>query len=226
MANYDRSYDPRVRSAADSRLARHLGLDWSALFGGSLIGWGAMLLLAMAGTIIGLAVLDPFGVRPALSNFGAAIWTAGSAIVAGFIGAYAVVRLAGDRRRNESLMHGAVSWGMSMLLAAMIALWASSATAFSRTPARTTVMHTPARGATVSLVETTGNGGVVALISAAGALLALGTSLLGALAACSRESGIPIGRELTFHRAPNGHRTVVTESDVRRDETTIIPPTH
>jgi len=214
-----------VRSAADSRLTRHLGLDWSALFGGSLIGWGAMLLFAMVGMIIGLAVLDPFGVRPTLSNSGASIWAAGSAIVASFIGGYAVVRLAGDRRRNESLMHGAVSWGMSMLLAAMIALWSAGAAAFSRTPARNTALHPSARGSTVALVETTGNGGLVALISAAGALLALGGALLGSLAACSRESGIPIGRELTFHRA-DGHRTVVTESDVRRDETTIIPPTH
>ncbi|HUJ28229.1 MAG TPA: hypothetical protein VLW85_19540 [Myxococcales bacterium] len=214
-----------MRSAADSRLARHLGLDWSALFGGSLIGWGAMLLLSMIGMILGISVLDVFGARPAISNSGAAIFGACCAIVCGALGAFCVVRLAGDRRRTESLMHGAVSWGMSMLLAGMIALWASSASAFSRTPARNTALTPHTRGSTVALVETSGNGDLVALIACAGALLALGGSLLGALAAASRESGIPIGRELTFHRQPDGRR-VVTESEVRRDETTIIPPTH
>jgi hypothetical protein len=228
MASFDRTYGA-ARTDAGSRVHREMRLDWSALFGGSLIGWGTMLLLSMVAMIVGLAAIDPFAVRPATSNAGAAIWGAASAIIASFVGAFAVLRLAGDRRRGESLMHGAVSWGMSMLLAGLIALFASGVAAFSRTPVNSNAMHRPARGSTAALVETTGDGGVVALLATGGALLSLAASLLGALAAASRSSGVPFGDELRpRRRATNGHHAeiIAHESDVRRDETTIIPPTH
>jgi len=228
MATYDRSYGTTsARSAADSRLTRHIRLDWSALFGGSVLGWGVLLLLSMIGMTAGLSVIDPFGVRPAVSNSGAAIWGAASAIVSSFVGAFLVVKLAGDRRRSESLAHGAVSWGMSMLLAGMIALFASGAAAFSRTPAANTNVHRGTRGQTVSLVETTGNGGLVAIFATAGAVLALVGSTLGALAAASRESGVPFSDELRLpRRKTNGHGSTIVTPDGRRDETTILPPTH
>jgi hypothetical protein len=174
MATHDRTYGTTSdRSTADSRLTRDMRLDWSALFGGTVLGWGVFLLISMMGMILGLSVIDPFGVRPAVSNSGAAIWGAASAIIASFVGAFFVVRLAGDRRRSESLAHGAVSWGMSMLLAGMIALFASGIAAFSRTPAGSTVLRRGTRGQTVSLVETTGNSDLVAIFAAAGAVLAL-----------------------------------------------------
>lgn len=230
MATFDRNFGTTsARSAADSRSVRLMRLDWSALFGGSVLGWGVLLLLSMIGMIIGLSVIDPFGVRPAVSNAGAAIWGAASAIIASFVGAFMVVRFAGDRRRSESLAHGAVSWGMSMLLAAMIALFASGVAAFSRTPAGNTAVHRGSRGQTVSMVETTGNGGVVAIFATAGALLALVGSMLGSLAAASRESGVPFSDEFRLHhRKRNGHHkeSTIINPDVRRDETTILPPTH
>jgi hypothetical protein len=210
-------------SSTDARLWRQLSLDWSALFGGSLIGWGAMLVFSMIGMIVGLSVLDPFAARPALSNSGAAISGACCAIVASFLGSYVVVRLAGDRRRSESLLHAAVAWGMSMLLAGFIALWASSAAAFSRTPVKS-VASGRARG-TVALIETTGNGSLVALLSTCGALLALCGSMAGALAARSRTSGVPLAEELGLRRGTNGHRQQMT-AEPRRDETTIVPPMH
>jgi hypothetical protein len=119
---------------------------------------------------------------------------------------------------------------MSMLLAGLIALWASGAAAFSRTPARNTAVHRGARGQTVSMIETTGNGGLVAILSICAAVLSLGGSLLGALGAASRESGVPLADEFRIRRrAMDGHHkeTIIsTPSDVSRDETTIIPPTH
>src|SRR5437868_3549047 len=101
----DRTYGT---TSADSRLVRPMHLDWSALFGGTLLGWGAMLFLSLVGMIIGLSAIDPFAARPAQSNLGAGLWGACCAIVASFVGGFFVVRLAGDRRRSESLMHGAV----------------------------------------------------------------------------------------------------------------------
>jgi hypothetical protein len=199
MATYDRtSGTTSARSLADSRLSRRIDLDWSSLFGGSLIGWGALLLLWM----ISMA---------AASNTGAAIWGAASAVPASFLGGFAVVRLAGDRRRGESLTHAAVAWGMSMLLAGLIALFAPGAAALTRTQ--------------------TGNGAVVAIFATGGALLALLGSLLGALAASSRTSGVPFSDEFRLTRRQQARRsegTILTGSDIRRDqsETTILPPTH
>ena len=230
MATFDRTYGTTSeRSAADARLDRPLRLDWSALFGGSLIGWGVMLVLALVSMIVGLAVVDPFAARPAASNAGAGIWGAASAIIASFIGAFAVVRLAGDRRRDESLMHGAVSWGMSMLLAGLIALFVSGVAAFSRTPVNNTAVHRNTRGQTAALVETSGNGALVAIFATGGAVLALVSSLLGSLAAASRHSGVPFSDEFRMKRRPSTDREsilVTPAADVRRDETTILPPTH
>jgi hypothetical protein len=232
MATFDRSYGTTtLPSEADARLDRPMRLDWSALFGGTLIGWGVMLILALIAMIVGLAVIDPFVARPAASNAGAGLWGAASAVIASFVGAFAVVRLAGDRRRGESLMHGAVSWGMSMLLAGLIALFVAGVAAFSRTPVNNTTIHKNTRGQTAALVETTGNGPVVAIFATGGAVLALVGSLLGALAAASRSSGVPFSDEFRMkRRAGNGHSErsalVTNETEVRRDETTILPPTH
>ena len=230
MATFDRTYGTTsARSAADSRLTRDLRLDWSALFGGAVLGWGILLLLSMIGMILGLSVIDPFGVRPAASNSGAAIWGAVSAVIASFAGSFLVVRLAGDRRRSESIAHGAVSWGMSMLLAGFIALFASGIAAFTRTPANNNNLHRGTKGQTVAVVETTGDGGLVAIFATGGALLALVGSMLGALAAASRESGVPFSDEFRIQRRKlNGHHqdSVILTPDARRDQTTILPPTH
>jgi hypothetical protein len=233
MATYDRTHGTTsLPSDADARLDRPLRLDWSAVFGGTLIGWGVLLLLSLISMIIGLAVIDPFAARPAASDAGAGIWGAASAVIASFIGGFVVVRLAGDRRRGESLMHGAVSWGMSMLLAGLIALFVAGVAAFSRTPVNNTAVHKGTRGQTAALVETTGNGGLLAIYATGGAVLALVGSLLGSLAAASRSSGIPLSNELRGRARPDKPERaemitpVVPESDVAREQTTILPPTH
>ena len=232
MATYDRgSGTTSMRSEADARLDRPLRLDWSALFAGTLIGWGVLFVLSLIGIVLGLSLIDPFTARPAASNSGAALWGAVSAVVSSFIGGFAVVRLAGDRRRGESLVHGTISWAMSMLLAGLIALFVSGVAAFTRTPVRNTAIARNTRGQTAALVATTGNGPVVAVFAAGGAVLALVGSLLGSLAAASRSSGVPFSDELRLrHREADQHPgtepPAPPASDVRRDETTILPPTH
>jgi amino acid permease len=231
MGRYDRGYGTTSHpSDADARLDRPLRLDWSALFGGALIGWGILLLLSLIGMVLGLSVIDPFTARPAASNEGAAIWGALSAVVSSFVGGFAVVRLAGDRRRDASLVHGVVAWGMSMLLAGLIALFVSGVAAFTRTPVRNTAIARNTRGQTAALVATTGNGPVVAIFAAGGALLALVGSLLGSLAAASRSSGVPFSDEFRLRRREsNGHHPPEpprAPPDLRRDEATILPPTH
>lgn len=230
MATYDRTHGTASLPAdASIRSVRHMRLDWSGLFGGASIGWGVLLLLSLIGITLGLSVIDPFASRPATSNSGAALWGALSAVISSFIGGFAVVRLAGDRRRGESLVHGAVAWGMSMLLAAMIALFSAGFASFSRTPVRNTAVGRNATGQTAALVSTTGNGPMVAIYATAGAVLALVGSLLGALAAASRSSGVPFSDELRIRHRGSEKRPEAFEdesTDVPRDETTILPPTH
>jgi amino acid permease len=232
MAKYDRTKGTTSEpSDADARTERPMRLEWSALFGGTLIGWGVMLVLALVGMTLGLSVIDPFTARPAVSDAGAAIWGAVSAVLSSFVGGFAVVRLAGDRRRDASVMHGAVSWGMSMLLAGLIALFVAGVAAFTRTPVRNTAVAKNTRGQTGALVATTGNGPVIAIFATGGAVLALAGSLLGSLAAASRSSGVPFSDELRLQRrGANAHAATQTlapsSAEVRRDETTILPPTH
>ena len=71
----------------------------------------------------------------------------------------------------------------------------------------------------------------LAIFAAGGAVLALVGSLLGSLAAASRSSGVPFSDELRLRRReadghPGTEPPVPPASDVRRDETTILPPTH
>jgi hypothetical protein len=228
MAAMDRSAGA---IAAGSERAHPVRLDWSALFAGALIGWGAMLFLSLVGMTLGLSVIDPFASRPVVSNTGAAIWGALSAAVSAFIGAFAVVRLAGERRRTESLVHGVVSWGMSLLLAGLIALFAAGVAAFTRTPVRNTAVAKGTRGQTAALVATTGNGPLIAISATGGVFLALVGSLLGAVGAASRSSGVPLSEELRrWKRGTDGDRLgqppLEGESGSRRDQTTILPPTH
>jgi amino acid transporter len=220
---------PDSEAAADR--ARPVRLDWSALFAGTLIGWGAMLLFSLVGMILGLSVIDPFASGPVASNAGAAIWGALTAAVSSFIGAFAVVRLAGERRRAESLLHGLVSWGMSLLLAGFIALFAAGVAAFTRTPVRNTAVGKGARGQTAALVATTGNGSLIAISATGGVLLALVGSLLASAAAASRSSGVPVSEQLRlWRRGSNGSRPpeppLTAEAQARREQTTILPPTH
>jgi amino acid permease len=225
MAGYDRSYGTTsLPSEADARLDRPMRLDWSSLFGGTLMGWGVLLLLSLVGMILGLSAIDPFTSRPATSNSGAAFWGAVSAAISSFVGGFAIVRLSGDRRRGGSLTHAAVAWGMSMLLAGLIALFASGVAAFTRTPVRNTSIAKDTRGQTAALIATTGNGPVVAIYATAGAVLALVGSLLGALAAASRSSGVPFSNEFRPRRKVESPTSETVEA--RRDETTILPPSH
>lgn len=242
MATFDRTYGTTsLQSAADSRLARKLHIDWSAVSGGTLLGWGALFLLSVIGGALGLAAIDPYALHPAAGlDLASDIWALLAMLATSFLGAFFVVRISGDRRRSESLLHGAISWGLSMLLGAILALFAAGAAANASQP--------PARQRTVA----TGNGTAAPALTRAdriradeakrdlargaglaggGALLSLVAALFGALFAASRSSGISIAEEFRPRRGSKQPKSTLPKSSVimpgeRRDETTILPPTH
>ena len=247
MATFDRTYGTTsFQSAADSRLGRKLHIDWSAVFGGTLLGWGALFLLSVIGAAIGFASIDPYAVHPGAGlDTGSGIWAVVAMLATSFLGAFFVVRISGDRRRAESLLHGGISWGLSMLMGAAIALFAAGAAASASANA--------ARPSTRAKTYVTSNGNVApnltradriradeaksdlakgAGLAGGGALLSLVAALFGGLFAASRSSGISIAEEFK-PRLGKHRKTTLQKSSVvmpgatdGRDETTILPPSH
>jgi len=102
MATYGSAYEVGTREGHDERAAR-LDLKWSAIFGGGVIGWGALFFLSLLGLTIGLAAIEPYSWRPGAGlDTGSAIWGIVSLILSSILGAYCVVRIAGERRKREA----------------------------------------------------------------------------------------------------------------------------
>src|SRR3954467_268199 len=209
MENFMATYDPvlarspQFQAHSDARYDRGFGISWSGIVAGTALGWATFSLLTLIGAAIGLAKMDPYSTNPANGlGAGSGIYGALTLIVSSFVGAYFAVRIAGDRRRSEALLHGALSWAFSMLIGAMLALGAartaaqSAATVASgpraqaraerETNARRNTGPTQAdRGraadATDTAAKTTG-------AAAGGAILGLVGSIVGALAAARRRT--------------------------------------
>src|ERR671935_132690 len=98
-------------------------VSWTAIFCGTLLGWATMAVLSLIASAIGLAKLDPTSPQPG-SGAGIATGVVGAIllIVSSFFGAYMAVRIAGNRRRPEALLHGAMCWTLSMIAGALLAM--------------------------------------------------------------------------------------------------------
>jgi len=245
MASYDVSYESRgqFQGHHGNRLERPLRMSWSGIVGGTALGWGIFSLLSLIGAAIGFAKFDPYSAQPANGlGAGSGIFGIIILLVSSFIGAYIAVRIAGDRRRSEALMHGGICWAFSMLIGAMLAMGAartaaqSAATVASgpRAQARaqreanvrdrnggpTTADRERAEEASDAAAKTSG-------AAAGGAFLALVAALFGALAAASRSSGKPLSDEFRIGRRHDRPEksAIVTPGDVPavRDDDTLIP---
>jgi hypothetical protein len=209
-----------------ARLDRPMRLSWSGIVSGTALGWGLFSLLSLIGAAIGFAKFDPWSTQPA-DGFGAgsAVFGIVALLASSFVGAYLAVRVAGDRRRDEALLHGATCWAFSMLLGAALALGAahtaaqSAATVASgpqaqakaqresnvrdRTGGATAQDRQRAEDTSEAAAKTTG-------AAAGGALIALVAALLGSLLAASRSSGKSLAEELHARKGPrDGHGTIV-----------------
>jgi hypothetical protein len=196
-------------------------------------------LLSLLGAAIGLAKFDPYSANPANGlGTGSGIFGVLSILVSSFLGAYLAVRIAGGRRRNEALLHGALCWALSMFIGAIIALGAartaaqSAATVASgpRAQARaeretnlrrnngaaTPADRERAADASDAAAKTTGAG-------AAGAFLGLAASLIGALAAARRRPGTSVADGMEPRRR-NDMRSQPPPPVPENDEAVIIPP--
>jgi hypothetical protein len=244
MATYDTGYESRTQfqGHSDHRLERPLRISWSGIVGGTALGWGIFSLLSLIGAAIGFAKFDPYSAQPGNGlGAGSGIFGIVTLLVSSFVGAFIAVRIAGDRRRSEALLHGGICWALSMLIGGMLAMGAARTAAQSaasvasgpRAQARaqreanvrdrnggpTATDRDRAEQASEAAAKGTG-------AAAGGAFLALVASLFGALAAASRSSGKPLSSEFRFGRRHSEHeKTTILTPDSRpvgmEDETRI-----
>ena len=237
MATYDPDLarSPQFQAHSDARYDRGFRISWSGIVAGTALGWATFSLLGLIGGAIGLAKMDPYAANPANGlGVGSGIWGILTLLVSSFLGAWLAVRIAGDRRRSEALLHGALSWALSMLIGAMLALGAArtaaeSAAAVASGPRaqaraeRETNIRRNSGGATTADRERANDAADAAAkgtgAAAGGAFLGLISALLGSLAAAKRRKTSDMSSGMR-HR----QRTDRDLSTTRSDETVIVPP--
>jgi hypothetical protein len=241
METYDRSLatDPFER---DLR-ARPIRLQWWAVFGGSAVGWGLLFFLSLLGMTIGFAAIDPYSSRPASGgDVASAIWAIAALVLCAIVGAYLVVRFAGERRRREGTFHGAVSWGVSMIAGALLGMAAgnTAARATAENAPRTNTARTDASGnvrltqrdrdrldeARRAAAKASGAAAAGAFLSLLGALFG---AALGAAQTAGRRRGTRRDRvtpELGRSGIDGDELTATDRNRAGTDQPTILPPTH
>lgn len=105
-----------------------LNVRWGAIFAGLAVGLATNMLLMFAGTAAGLSLFD-IGSNDSGTTFqlAASIWNTLSMVMAAFVGGYVAARGSGLKRRADGMLHAAVAWGMTLLLAAFLATSATGA---------------------------------------------------------------------------------------------------
>lgn len=103
-----------------------LSVRWGAILAGLVVGISVNLLLLLIGASVGLAVFSP-GEGGREVTLAAALWNTVCMVVAAFVGAYVAARSAGLRRTSDGVLHGVVSWGVTLLVSVMVATTAGGA---------------------------------------------------------------------------------------------------
>ena len=117
-------HDATLISATDTPalLSR---VSWGAIFAGTVIAVGVLILLGMLGTAIGFRAIDPQqGAAFDGVGLGAGIWWIVTSIIALGIGGYVAGRLSGIPDKNAATAHGASVWG----LLTIVMLWFATST--------------------------------------------------------------------------------------------------
>jgi hypothetical protein len=93
-------------------------ISWGAIIAGVVAVLVVQALLSVLGIGIGASTIDPVNEQqPAAGiGIGAGIWFIVSALIAFFVGGWIAGRLAGVPRQIDSLLHGALVWGLAVLL--------------------------------------------------------------------------------------------------------------
>ena len=94
-------------------------ISWSAIFAGVTVAVAIQLLLSLLGAGIGLGLIEPMTAgTPEAGNLGlgTGLWWLVSNLVALVAGGYTAAWLAGNTLRFDGMLHGIVTWGVTLLL--------------------------------------------------------------------------------------------------------------
>ena len=94
-------------------------ISWGAVLAGTAVVLAVHLLLSLLGIGIGLTTVDPgAGGTPEASSLGigAGIWWVVSNLIALVIGGYVAAHLSGMPARDDGIIHGVLTWAVSLLL--------------------------------------------------------------------------------------------------------------
>ncbi len=103
-------------------------VSWGAIFAGTLLGLVVLFTLSILGVAIGLTVLDPTQRDPAAGlDIGATIWWIICSILSLFLAGWASARLSAAWVKTAGLLHGLVTWALSLLVLAWLLTSAAGA---------------------------------------------------------------------------------------------------
>ena len=94
-------------------------ISWSAILAGVTVAVAVQLALSLLGAGIGFGLVDPLaGDTPGAGSFGlgAGLWWLVSNLLALAAGGYTAAWLAGNTLRFDGMLHGIVTWGVTLLL--------------------------------------------------------------------------------------------------------------
>ena len=95
-------------------------VSWGGILAGVVIVLALQVIFNMVGIGIGLATVDPLaGDTPRLSSFGvgAGLWIVISTWIALAAGGFVASRIAGSIHTDDALLHGLVTWGLTLIIA-------------------------------------------------------------------------------------------------------------
>ena len=102
---------------ATSHAHAHSRISWGAIFAGAVMALVTQLAFSLLGLGLGASAANPYSDNPVGGlGMGAAIWTLLSVLISLFTGGYVAGRLAGMPRRQDSMLHGLVTFGLTSLL--------------------------------------------------------------------------------------------------------------
>ena len=110
-------HDDRLGTALPTHTHAHPRISWGAIFAGVVMALVAQLAFSLLGLGLGASAANPYSDNPVGGlGFGAAVWTLLSVLISLFTGGYVAGRLAGMPRRQDSMLHGLVTFGLTSLL--------------------------------------------------------------------------------------------------------------
>lgn len=117
-----------THAAAALSRAAFLNVRWSGVFAGLAVGLASNILLMLLGTAVGLSFFDLGNATERSLPVAALLWNSLSMLIAAFIGGYVAARGSGLKRNFDGILHAAVAWGMTLLLAVFMASSVTGAT--------------------------------------------------------------------------------------------------